>query len=195
MRGILVAVAGLLLSACANESPVPEGAPKALGAMAERSALPSAKQTEDFGALADFVGMKLVGTPTATSDEPLTDVQSWEWALGGKAILIRHALEDGSYGGDTYIYKDAKTGKLTYVYITNAGFHTVGEMTTTGAGWVAEEAVIGHPEITRVRSTSVIHDGKSTRMASEYLKGGAWVPGHEFEYRPTSGPLPALKSD
>ena len=41
MRGILVAVAGLLLSACANESPVPEGAPKALGAMAERSAPPS----------------------------------------------------------------------------------------------------------------------------------------------------------
>ena len=100
----------------------------------------------------------------------------------------------GPMAENTYVYKDAKTEKLTYVYITNAGFHTVGEMVPTENGWIAEEAVEGHAEISRVRSTSIVHEDRSTSMTSEYLKSGEWVPGHSFEYKPTTDPLPVLKN-
>ena len=195
MRIILISALTLLAGACAESNSPPEDAPKALGAIAQRSAPPTDKQIADFGNLANYVGLTMKGAPTEQSDEQFTDVQKWEWALGGDAILIRHALEDGSYGGDTYVYKDAKTDNLTYVYITNAGFHTVGEMVPTDNGWIAEEDVIGHAEITKVRSTSIVHEDKSTSMTSEYLKAGEWVPGHAFEYQVTDDPLPALKND
>ena len=195
MRLLIIVAAVGILGACASERYMLGATAKSPGSIAERVTSPTEKQLEDFGSLAGFVGMTMTGSPTAESDEQFTDVQTWEWALGGKAILIRHALEDGSYGGDTYVYKDAKSEKLTYVYITNAGFHTVGEMVPTEKGWIAEEAVTGHPEITRVRSTSVVHEDKSTSMTSEYLKAGEWVAGHAFEYEATNDPLPALKSE
>ena len=195
MQRFLSVIAAVCLCACAHEYSV-QGDPVEVRADSfERGVSPSAKQIEDFGSLAGYVGMTMTGSPTAESDEQFTDVQTWEWALGGKAILIRHALEDGSYGGDTYVYKDAKSEQLTYVYITNAGFHTVGEMTPTENGWIAEEAVTGHPEITKVRSISIVHEDRSTSMTSEYFKAGKWVPGTAFEYKATNDPLPALKSE
>ena len=87
MRSFAVSTAVLFLGACAHQ-----------GAEPDTPALSKA-QIEAFGSLANFVGMTMTGAPTANSGEQLTDVQSWEWALGGKAILIRHALADGSYGG------------------------------------------------------------------------------------------------
>ena len=138
MRILIALITGLAFAACAQQSPMPDSAPKALGAVADRAAPPTDQQIQDFAGLADFVGLTLAGKPTADSDEQISDIQQWEWALGGTAILIRHALEDGSYGGETYIYKDTKSGELVYVYITNAGFHTVGKMTATQDGWIAE---------------------------------------------------------
>lgn len=199
MRQLISLVAVLALSACGNAQEagsVPEeGAPKALSAVADRASAGEVteQQKADFGTLAQYVGQTFKGAPTAQSDEASVDTQKWEWALGGKAILIRHALADGSYGGDTYVYKDAKSGALTYVYITNAGFHTVGEMTPTENGWIAEEAVTGHDTITRVRSTSVVDEAGVWTMTSEVLTSGEWQPGHAFEYVPTSDPLPVLK--
>lgn len=154
---------------------------------------PTSAQVETFGALSDLVGKRLRGTPLDGSTERAADIQKWEWALGGTAILIRHALEDGSYGGDTYVYKDAASGDLVYVYITNAGFRTEGVILLNDDGsYTAEEDVAGHPTITKVRSTSVINEDGSSRMTSEYLDGGDWVPGHAFNYVPTEKPLPKL---
>ena len=154
---------------------------------------PTSMQIETYGALSDLVGKRLRGTPVDGSTERAADIQKWEWALGGTAILIRHALEDGSYGGDTYVYKDAASGELVYVYITNAGFRTEGViLLNDDAGYTAEEDVAGHPTITKVRSTSEINEDGSSSMTSEYLDGGNWVPGHAFNYVPTEKPLPKL---
>lgn len=152
------------------------------------------QQLKVFGPLMMLVGKRLRGTPTDRSTERAADIQKWEWALGGTAILIRHALEDGSYGGNTYVYKDAASGDLVYVYITNAGFRTEGVilLNDDGVGYTAEEDVAGHPTITKVRSTSVINEDGSSSMTSEYLDGGNWVPGHAFNYVPTEKPLPKL---
>lgn len=152
-------------------------------------------QRETFGALADLVGKRFRGAPADGSTEPNPDTQSWEWALGGSAILIKHALADGSYGGDTYVYKDMRTEDLVYVYITNAGFRTEGVMVVNEDGsYTAEEAVEGHPTITKVRSTSVLNEDGTSSMTSEYFDAGEWKPGHAFIYSPTAEPLPTLKT-
>ena len=166
--------------------------PKALGQISAEIAAPTEKQMEEFGSLAQYVGTTFKGAPTGDSSEKFVDIQKWEWGLDGRTILIRHALVDGSYGGDTHVYKDAKTGKLTYVYITSGGYHTVGEMTPNATGWVAEEEVVGHETITRVRSTSVVDEDGVWTMNSEYLTDGEWVAGHAFEYAETDDPLPKI---
>ncbi len=156
---------------------------------------PTVQQVETFGPLANLVGKSFRGAPADGSTEPNPDTQTWEWALGGTAILIKHALADGAYGGDTYVYKDAKTGDLAYVYITNAGFRTEGVMFVNDDGsYTAEEAVEGHPSITKVRSTSVLNDDGTSVVTSEYLDNGEWKAGHAFIYSPTNETLPQLKA-
>lgn len=153
---------------------------------------PTALQTETFGPLTGFIGKSFKGYPSG-ENEPY-DLQKWEWALGGTSILIRHAMEDGSYGGDTYVYKDAASGDLVYVYITNAGFRTEGVMTVNEDGsFTAVEDVLGHATITQVSSTSRLNADGTTTMTSQYLKDGEWTDGHSFNYAATKEPLPTLK--
>lgn len=150
-------------------------------------------QRETFGPLADLPGQRFRGVPTDGSSERQDDFQQWQWALGGAAILIRHALADGSYGGDTYVYKDSESENLVYVYITNAGFRTEGVISINEDGsFAAEEDVAGHPSIKKVRSTSTFGDDGKIYMTSEYLDGGNWVTGHSFTYEQTLQDLPAL---
>ncbi|MDJ0920979.1 MAG: hypothetical protein QNI84_07610 [Henriciella sp.] len=191
MRIILTTLAFSLSAACAAQvaaDPVSTEVSVTVNA-------PTEAQVKTFGPLASLVGQSFRGNPMNGSSEPNPDTQKWEWALGGTAILIRHALADGSYGGDTYVYKDSTSGDLVYVYITNAGFRTEGVMTVNEDGsYTAVEAVNGHPEIVEVRSTSVLNEDGSTSMSSEYVtKDGTVTPGHSFTYQPTTEPLPKLK--
>jgi len=200
MRNLIIAVLAIALSSCgdgqSSDGVFPENAPGVIGKVASASSgEPEATEAQRamFGTLVDNVGRSFKGMPTGDATEQFVDIQKWEWGLGGNTILIRHALADGSYGGDTHVYQDAKTNKLTYVYVTSGGFHTVGEMVPTDNGWVAEEAVSGHENITRVRSTSVVNSAGIWKMTSEYLTDGEWVRGHAFDYAETNDPLPALK--
>jgi len=178
-----------------------DGSARAIEWLTERCAIMEAEQQElrdqrrpIFGSLTDFVGKSFRGIPGDDADAK-ADIQKWSWALGGTAIKISHAIEDGSYGGDTYVYKDAATSDLVYVYITNAGFRTEGTITLNPDGsYIADEAVTGHPTITMVRSTSRLNEDGSSRMTSEMLDDGKWRPGHSFTYQPTNEPLPALKA-
>lgn len=156
---------------------------------------PTEAQTETFGTLTQYIGNAYKGISNGDGEEPITDFQYWSWALGGTAILIEHVIADGSYGGDTYVYKDAKSGKLVYVYITNAGYRSEGEIQLLAdGGFAAEETVTGHDTITRVRSTSIPKEDGTTVMTSQYLDAGTWVPGAGFTYSKTDEPLPVLKA-
>lgn len=155
----------------------------------------TAQQTETFGPLTTFIGKAYKGESTGDSAEKITDFQYWSWALGGTAILIQHVIADGSYGGDTYIYKDAETGKLVYVYITNMGFRTFSEIQFQPDGsYTTQEAVTGHASITSVRSTTRINADGTSVMTSQYLDNGTWVPGAGFNYAPTEEPMPDFKA-
>ena len=155
---------------------------------------PSALQLQMFGPLVDLVGRRFRGEPASGSSENRADFQVWNWALGGAAIRVDHALEDGSHGGVTYIYPDRQSGDLAYVYITNSGFRTEGSFRLNADGsWTAEEEVIGRGEITRVRSTGRIRENGTMLSQGTYLKGNQWVPGASFEYAPTDAELPSLR--
>ncbi|HEX4953143.1 MAG TPA: hypothetical protein VF017_07085 [Thermoanaerobaculia bacterium] len=133
--------------------------------------------------LAAFAGKTWRGNLAAEGKPAQWDVSRWEVVLKGKAIKTRHSVNEGAYGGESYIVWDEAKQSLVYFYFTNAGFYTTGTMTATGKGFEAREAVTGQADgITEVRSTyELLPDGRM-RTRSEYLKNGEWVGGREAIY-------------
>lgn len=172
---------------CQN-APVPE----ASNATTDQS---EAERYEKFGELANLVGKCFKGTPTEDSPEKVEDIQYWAWALGGTAITIEHAFTDGSYGGISYVYPKSGSDAFTYVYITNAGFHTQGTITLSDdQSFTATETVTGHPTITEVRSITTYAEYGITSMTSDFFDDGEWQPGPGFTHEATTEPFPRLGS-
>ncbi len=154
---------------------------------------PTAQQVDAFGPMAGLVGKTWRSEPVEGSEAGPADISKWSWDLGGRVIVSRHALEDGSYGGVTYIYENSQTGSLDYVYVTSAGFHTTGTYQLADDGsWTAEEAVTGHETITRVRSTGRIAPDGRMAVTSEYFAKDAWSPGRNVIYVPVKARIPEI---
>lgn len=154
-------------------------------------------QEETFGGLADFAGQTFRGEPMTAEGMPnsegVADVQAWEWNEDGKEVIIRHALEDGSYGGITHIYPNGVKDELAYRYVTNAGFETLGTFTLEEDGsWEAIETVDGHPSISKVRSRGYERADGALISESDYLSGGEWSRGHSFVYTAFEGDVPEV---
>lgn len=181
-RLALAAASGVMLAACAC---FPVHAPV--------NAAPSSLQAGTFGALSGLVGKTWRSAPAGAGETGPADLSRWSWDLGGRVLVNRHALEDGSYGGVTHVYENGQTGALDYVYVTSAGFHTTGSFELGDDGsWTAEEAVTGHDTITRVRSTGrLTADGQIT-MTSGYFAKGEWSPGRNVVYVPVNAKIPEI---
>ena len=139
---------------------------------------------------------KIAGAPWQSTFETeggtSTDVSRFEWAMNGRALRNLHAVDGGTYGGETLIW--AAGDSLRFVYVTTAGFVTEGAASVREDGaLVAEEAVTGHPDgIDRVRSVS--HVGADGRLYTEasYRTDGVWTVGRVAVYERTPGAtLPA----
>lgn len=180
-RLVLMIGAGLMLTACAClPAPVPV-------------APATADQVSMFGPLSGLVGKTWRSAPADAAEAGPADISAWSWDLGGRVLVNRHALEDGSYGGVTYVYENGETGSLDYVYVTSGGFHTSGSFVLGEDGsWTAEEAVTGHETITRVRSTGRIDPEGQMAVTSEYFANGAWAPGRNVVYLPVEAEVPAI---
>lgn len=154
----------------------------------------AARQKETFGLLASFAGNTYRGEPMGASSEAVADIQEWSWIDEEEpSLLIRHALEDGSYGGDTIVKKNSETGALTYVYTTTADFVTNGTFNLLDSRrWEAVEEVEGHAEISKVRNNGTLQNDGAFISSSEYFKNGRWVSGHAFIYRQTEETLEEL---
>ena len=152
---------------------------------------------EDFGVLASLVGTRWRGVPLAGEGEAggFVDVTEWYWDLGGTVLANRHALGDGSYGGLTYVQKTAETGDLDYVYVTSAGFRTMGQYTLNDDGsWGAFEEIEGLGDFLAVRTRGEFNtQERSFQVVSEYETLSGWVPGQTLVYSPYDGPMPDLK--
>lgn len=200
-RFMLISICAVVLSACAEWGTLTKkgglvDADTMARAKAASSLTPAtAAQREMFGVLAGFPGRTFRGEPTSESAEALADFQHWAWTDDGEGLIIRHALEDGSYGGESIVRRDDANGQLTYVYNTNAGFSTEGTFTVNADGtWAAEEEVSGRGEVKKVRSRGEILPSGAMVSVSEYYANGRWTKGHSFEYREVWQDLPELQS-
>jgi len=203
MRVFTMIGAASLLAGCASWQVL--NTDDMIGDAKERSARTSEanvlanRQEETFGGLAAYPGQTFWGTPTDADGTPsadaLADVQGWAWSQDGKQIIIKHALEDASYGGTTHVYPNGVEDELGYTYVTNAGFETVGTFTLDeDGGWEAVEVVDGHPTISHVRSRGYQAADGTLISEADYLSDGEWSRGHGFVYRSFDGDVPALDS-
>lgn len=120
----------------------------------------------------------------STPEKPVVDIARWERALNGQAVRILHSINRGEYGGESIVTWDADKKSLVYHYFTTAGFMTVGTMTVVEGRLVSHEKVAGEAGgVTEVRATQEILADGTLRTQSEYLKAGAWEPGHSAIYR------------
>jgi hypothetical protein len=134
--------------------------------------------------LAQLVGKTWRGTvsPPGTA-KPATDVSRFELALNGQAVRNRHSIDDGAYGGETFIVWEEARQSLVYYYFTTAGFYTTGTMSVEDGAIVSHEIVKGAAGgVAEVKATSrLLPDGR-LHVKSRYLKNGQWEDGRETYY-------------
>ncbi len=124
------------------------------------------------------------GTDTAVIDRSL-----WSRALNGQAIKTVHSVNDGQYGGESFIFWDEAKQSLAYYYFTTAGFYTHGTMqfdAQVGEIIAVEKVENNQNGITEVKSFSrIMPDGKM-KVKSSYLQNGNWIEGHSATYQPVA---------
>ena len=115
--------------------------------------------------------------------KPAVDVSRFELALNGQAVRNRHSIDDGAYGGETFIVWEEARQSLVYYYFTTAGFYTTGTMRTEDGAIVSHETVQGSAGgISEVKAVSrLLPDGR-LHVKSRYLKSGQWEDGRETFY-------------
>ena len=139
-----------------------------------------------------------LGGWTATFDTPpdqpkVVDVTLFEKVLNGKALRTTHSINDGAYGGESYVFWNNQTKRLEFHYFTTADFITTGWMEfETPTKFVAYEDVTGESQvsqgITKVRSISELA-GDSMTVSTSYLKNGEWTKPQMRKYSRTNKPV------
>jgi hypothetical protein len=134
--------------------------------------------------LAHLVGKTWRGTVSPPgAAKPATDVSRFELALNGQAVRNRHSIDDGAYGGETFILWEEARQSLVYYYFTTAGFYTTGTITVKDGVMESHELVKGSAGgVTEVKATHrLLPDGRLL-VKSRYLKNGQWEDGRETHY-------------
>jgi hypothetical protein len=156
----------------------------ALGALALAPVARAADMNPHFAPLAPLLGKTfrgVVSPPDAA--HPAVDVQRFELALNGQAVRNRHSVNDGAYGGETFIVWEDEKQTLVSYYFTTAGFYTVGTVTVEDGAFVFHEVVKGSAGgVTEVKATSrLLPDGRLL-VRSQHLKDGKWEDARETYY-------------
>jgi hypothetical protein len=122
--------------------------------------------------------------PNSTPDRPLVDVMRWEQALNGKAVRLRHSINDGMYGGETIFRWDEPRQTVTYYYFTTAGFMTTGTAAFKDGVIETLETVGGNAGgVTEVRGKSKLEADGTFHVATEAKNNGTWEAGPTRIYK------------
>jgi hypothetical protein len=144
----------------------------------------SADMNPHLQPLAHLVGKTWRGTVSPPgAAKPAVDVSRFELALNGQAVRNRHSIDDGAYGGETFIVWEEARQSLVYFYFTTAGFYTTGTMKVKDGVLTSHETVKGSAGgISEVEATHrLLPDGR-LHVKSRYLKNGRWEDGRETYY-------------
>lgn len=149
--------------------------------LAQPAPLPGSAE-ETYAPFLPLVGKTWRGAGTGA--EPVEDIQRWDWAVGGHAVRVTHAVNGGVYGGETLIFKDKDTGQYIFHYFTSGGFHTTGVIKASAPGvFEIEEAVHGVDDLEALRSTGTMGADGVYRVRGRVEKDGQWVESGGFDYR------------
>lgn len=121
--------------------------------------------------------------------EKVIDRSLWTRALNGQAIKTVHSINNGQYGGESFIFWDESKQSLAYYYFTTAGFYTHGTMefnARLGEIIALENVENNQNGITQVKSFSRIMPDGTLQTKSSYLQNGTWVEGHSATYQPVA---------
>ncbi|GAA6152259.1 hypothetical protein [Pseudoteredinibacter isoporae] len=127
-----------------------------------------------------FIGTWQASMTMGKDKPPVLDVSDWQVVLNGKALKIVHSVNEGDYGGESFIFWDKKSSSYKSFYFTTADFYTEATITLEGKNkFSVIEQVASAGEglssgITQVKSTSEIKDGKIL-VSTSYLKNGEWT--------------------
>jgi hypothetical protein len=152
--------------------------------LAGASGVAAAEMNAHLAPLAPLVGKTWRGTVSPPgAAKPAVDVSRFEMALSGQAVRNRHSIDDGAYGGETFIVWEEARQSLVYFYFTTAGFYTTGTMSVEDGAIVSHEVVKGAAGgVAEVKATSrLLPDGR-LHVKSRYLKNGVWEDGRETYY-------------
>lgn len=137
-----------------------------------------------------FAGKLMRGEWAGDDGAIVVDISYGEMILDGRAFQGTHKIKGSSYGGRTIIFYDEGLKEYVYHYFTTGGFHTVGKIEITDAGYSAAEKVNGHPTIAAVSST-VTFDGDTQIVAVKYqTHEGDWSDAPVRTYVPYNGAKP-----
>jgi hypothetical protein len=143
------------------------------------SKVPFVKQ---LAAFESYLGGWTSTFDTLPGQPKVVDVTLFEKVLNGRALRTTHSINDGDYGGESYVFWNNQTERLEFHYFTTAEF-----MTT-----VAYEKVTGKSQvsqgITKVRSISELA-GDSMTVSTSYLKNGEWTKPAMRKYSRTNKPV------
>ncbi len=119
------------------------------------------------------------------ADKTVIDRAYWSRALNGQAIKTVHSINDGAYGGESFIFWDEAKQSLAYYYFTTGGFYTHGTMQfdpAIGQIIAVEKVENNQNGIAEVKSYSRIMPDGTMQVKSSYLQNGNWVDGHSATY-------------
>ncbi|GAB58608.1 hypothetical protein [Rheinheimera nanhaiensis] len=158
------------------------------------SALASANETQPLHAKLEpfrpYLNQHWQGDLTQPGKtEKVIDRALWSRALNGQAIKTVHSINNGEYGGESFIFWDEKKQSLAYYYFTTAGFYTHGTMefnVQSGEIMALENVENNQNGITQVKSLSRILPDGTLQTKSSYLQNGNWVDGHSATYQPVA---------
>lgn len=135
-----------------------------------------------FAPFAPLIGNIWRGRGVGPDGASVEDVQRWDWAVGGHALRVSHAVNGGVYGGETLIAREGDA--YVFHYFTTGGFHTTGTITPSAPGvFTIDETVHGASSVQRLRATGEIGADGVYRVRSSTQKDGAWVEVGGFDYR------------
>ncbi len=151
-----------------------------LAVLAVRPALAAVILDSKLEPFRAFVGSWQASMAWGKEKRQVLDVSSWNVALNGKALKVVHSVNDGDYGGESFIFWDKKSKTYKAFYFTTADFYTEAIITIDGPNKfsvIEKVATAGEglsSGISEVKSTSEIRQGE-LHVSTSYLKKGEWT--------------------
>lgn len=135
-----------------------------------------------FAPFVPLIGKTWRGSGVGPDGADVEDVARWDWAVGGHAVRVTHAVNGGVYGGETLIAREGEG--FIFHYFTTGGFHTTGTISASAPGvFTIDQTVHGASSIRRLRSNGEVGADGVYRVRTSTEREGAWVETGGFDYR------------